>query len=226
MAKFVRRNVKHFGHYYKARDDKNMNKLTDEQITAINQIEGKVCLKAGAGTGKTLVLTNRYIRILKTLLKQGYILEDAIMSIVAVTFTKKAANQMRTKIKENLTEFSSLGAVLSGAYISTIDAFCLRLLKENAFLVGIDPDFVIMEEIESKLLFLKEAKNVFNTRDLPVVSFNVSMDFFLREVYSFIRRLKNNAINPVMFKENIEKIKELDEKKKIRRNYFLSLCRV
>ncbi|MCK5535061.1 UvrD-helicase domain-containing protein, partial [bacterium] len=88
-----------------------MNKLTDEQITAINQIEGKVCLKAGAGTGKTLVLTNRYIKILKTLLKEGYVLEDAIMSIVAVTFTKKAANQMRTKIKENLTEFSNMAAV-------------------------------------------------------------------------------------------------------------------
>lgn len=198
-----------------ARDNKNMNKLTDEQITAINQIEGKVCLKAGAGTGKTLVLTNRYIKILKTLLKEGYVLEDAIMSIVAVTFTKKAANQMRTKIKENLTEFSNMAAVLSGAYISTIDAFCLRLLRENAFLVGIDPDFVIMEEIESKLLFLEEARNVFNTRDLPAISFNVSMDFFLREVYSFIRRLKNNAINPVMFKENIKKINDLDEKKKL-----------
>ncbi|MCK4533704.1 ATP-dependent helicase, partial [bacterium] len=149
------------------------------------------------------------------MLKEGYVLEDAIMSIVAVTFTKKAANQMRTKIKENLTEFSSLAAVLSGAYISTIDAFCLRLLKENAFLVGIDPDFVIMEEIESKLLFLKEAKNIFNTRDLPAISFNVSVDFFLREVYSFIRRLKNNAINPVMFKEDIDKINDLDEKKKL-----------
>ncbi len=197
-----------------------MNKLTDEQITAINQIEGKVCLKAGAGTGKTLVLTNRYIRILKTLLKEGYVLEDAIMSIVAVTFTKKAANQMRMKIKENLIEFPNLAAVLSGAYISTIDAFCLRLLKENAFLVGIDPDFVIMEEIESKLLFLKEAKNVFNSQDLPAISFNVGMDFFLREVYSFIRRLKNNAITPVMFKENIEKINNLNEKKKLGKVIF------
>lgn len=192
-----------------------MFELTHEQIEAINKIKGKVCLKAGAGTGKTFVLTNRYIRVFKTLLKKGYKLEDALFRIVAVTFTNKAANQMRARIKENLSDVLNLESVLSNAYISTIDAFCVRLLKENAFQTGLDPDFVIIDEVESKLLFLKEARIVFNTQNLPLISLNVSIVSFLNNVYSFIRRLKNNAITPSIFKKSIENLCNPDKKKSL-----------
>ncbi|GAI21670.1 unnamed protein product [marine sediment metagenome] len=83
-----------------------MRELTLEQKRAVDEIEGTVCLKAGAGTGKTSVLVNRYLKIFSNLLEQGVSPEEAIESILAVTFTNKAAGEMRERLEEELQNMS------------------------------------------------------------------------------------------------------------------------
>ena len=130
-------------------------KLRDEQVKAIESIEKNIIINAGAGTGKTEVLTRRYVH----LLKHGELIPNKeVSSIVAITFTKKAAAEMKERVKNLVSEsediylLSMLGD-LTDPNISTIDSFCGKLVRENSYYLDIDPNFTIMEEEESFQLF-------------------------------------------------------------------------
>jgi ATP-dependent helicase/nuclease subunit A len=121
---------------------------TDEQKEAINYKEKSLLVSASAGCGKTQVLTERIIR---------RICEDGvdIDKIIVLTFTKEAAGQMRdkitrainAKIKENPFDSHLLKqeALVSSAYICTIDSFCNAVLKDYADKVGIEPSFGLID---------------------------------------------------------------------------------
>ena len=98
-----------------------------------------VVLEASAGTGKTRVLVDRYVR----LIRQGV----APRHILAVTFTRKAAAEMRERILEQLRPEAS-HAVLAEIQVATIDAFCFGLLREFPLEAGVDPGFEIADETE------------------------------------------------------------------------------
>jgi ATP-dependent helicase/nuclease subunit A len=118
--------------------------FTDEQRQAVEHFGTNVFVNAGAGSGKTRILVARYVEILKRGLAD-------INDIVAITFTRKAAKEMKGRIQDHLArEFLSPDLLyeLEAAPISTIHGFCSRLLRENAARVGIDPSFRVMEEIE------------------------------------------------------------------------------
>ena len=80
-----------------------MKKITGEQKRAIETLNGAVCVRAGAGTGKTTVLVERFLKIFSSLKAEG--MEDgrAAESILAVTFTNKAAGEMRGRLEEELS---------------------------------------------------------------------------------------------------------------------------
>lgn len=128
--------------------------LTDEQQEAID-IDKNIALAAGAGSGKTRVLTSRYIH----LLSNGVDMD----SIVALTFTEKAALEMKERVMEaifhkikndgeNRMLWQTNLDKLSGANISTIHSFCAGILRENAAHIGIDYNFDILDEVEGQLV--------------------------------------------------------------------------
>ncbi len=119
--------------------------MTGEQKRAVEHFGSDVIVSAGAGTGKTRVLVARYCEILRRGLA-------GIEEIVAITFTRKAAREMKDRIREHLAgEDLHQGPLqdLETAPISTIHSFCGRILKENALPAGIDPDFRLLEEVEA-----------------------------------------------------------------------------
>ena len=121
--------------------------FTDEQLLAIERREGDLLLDAGAGSGKTSVLVERFVRS---------VLEDGVevAAILTITFTEKAAAEMRDRIRRRLRELGADEAARAteGAFISTIHGFCARLLRAHALAAGLDPGFVVLDAPEAERL--------------------------------------------------------------------------
>ncbi len=100
---------------------------------------GDLCVIAGPGSGKTRVLVSRF----EWLVKRKHCPPE---NILAVTFTRKAALEMKKRLSQLLNKEQA-----EWAHISTIDAFCARLLRENAIEIGLDPDFEQLEPIDADI---------------------------------------------------------------------------
>jgi ATP-dependent exoDNAse (exonuclease V) beta subunit len=121
-------------------------RLNDEQVEAV-EATGNVFVSAGAGTGKTSVLVERYVR---AVCDRGLDVE----SILVITYTRKAAGELRSRIRAALLDRGrhDLARELDGAWISTIHGFCNRILKAHPFGVGLDPRFRELDEAGSAVL--------------------------------------------------------------------------
>jgi ATP-dependent helicase/nuclease subunit A len=121
--------------------------FSSEQREAIERRDGGLFLDAGAGSGKTSVLVERFVRS---------VLDDGIdvTAILTITFTEKAAAEMRERIRERLRELGALdqARATEGAFISTIHGFCARLLRAQALAAGIDPAFTVLDELDARRL--------------------------------------------------------------------------
>ncbi|MDR1298160.1 MAG: ATP-dependent helicase [Deltaproteobacteria bacterium] len=115
--------------------------LNAEQRLAATTTEGAVRLAAGPGTGKTMTLTARYCYLVSELGVNP-------ANILCATFTNKAANEMKKRIRENLGD-------LDLAHISTIHAFCLKLLKEDIHVLGYPKNFGVADADDQKELLVK-----------------------------------------------------------------------
>src|SRR5262249_27257016 len=104
----------------------------NERQQAAVEATGEVFVSAGAGTGKTAVLVERFVR---AVCDRGLDVD----SILVITYTRRAAGELRTRIRAALAERgrSDLARELDGAWISTIHGFCLRLLKAHPFAAGL-----------------------------------------------------------------------------------------
>lgn len=130
---------------------------TAEQQAAVTATSEYLCVDAGAGSGKTRVLVDRVVHLLER--RQAKLDE-----IVAITFTEKAAAEMKARLRAAFHEkgpiydpqamsfWRDLERRVEAARISTIHSFCAALLRESALDVGIDPDFTVLAEAEAKLL--------------------------------------------------------------------------
>ena len=120
--------------------------LNEEQLEAV-EAPGSVFVSAGAGTGKTSVLVERYVR---AVCDRGIDVE----SILVITYTRKAAGELRSRIRAALRERGrpDLARELDGAWISTIHGFCSRLLRAYPFAAGLDPRFRELEEAAAAVL--------------------------------------------------------------------------
>ena len=121
-------------------------RLNREQLAAV-EAGGTVFVSAGAGTGKTSVIVERYVR---AVCERGLDPD----SILVITYTRKAAGELRTRIRAALLERErpDLARELDGAWISTIHGFCNRLLKAHPFAVGLDPRFRELEDAGAAVL--------------------------------------------------------------------------
>jgi ATP-dependent exoDNAse (exonuclease V) beta subunit len=116
-----------------------------EQAAAIGAA-GTVFVSAGAGTGKTTVIVERFLRAVERGVDVG--------SILVVTFTERAAGELRSRIRARLTETgrADLARELDGAWISTIHGFCHRLLRTYPAAAGVDPRFRVLDESQASVL--------------------------------------------------------------------------
>ena len=117
-----------------------------EQLAAI-EAPGVVFVSAGAGTGKTTVLVERYVR---AVCERGLDID----SILVITYTERAAGELAARIRQRLLELGrhDLARSLDGAWISTIHGFCHRLLKTHPFAAGIDPRYRVLDESQARVV--------------------------------------------------------------------------
>ncbi|HET6862168.1 MAG TPA: UvrD-helicase domain-containing protein, partial [Pyrinomonadaceae bacterium] len=135
----------------------NKRELLPEQAAAAYEIKSHVSVTAGPGSGKTTVLVERYLHILRQH-------KLSIDQIVAITFTNRAANEMRERLRSELNailrsaepnerrHWLSYKRTLDGAVITTIHGFCARLLKEFPIEARVDPQFLLLDEHRAAML--------------------------------------------------------------------------
>jgi len=152
-----------------------LDSLNPQQREAVLATDGPILILAGAGTGKTRVITHRIAYLIQRGISGG--------AILAVTFTNKAAEEMRERVRVLL---ESTDAGPNDPWISTFHSFCVRLLRREAPRLGLPRDFAIYDD-EEQLAALKLA-----LRDLGA---DDSGDT-LREILSRISFAKNHASSP------------------------------
>jgi DNA helicase-2/ATP-dependent DNA helicase PcrA len=113
--------------------------LNDIQTQAVEHIDGPVLIFAGAGSGKTRVLTHR----IALLLGQHKVAPDRIF---AVTFTNKAAGEMKTRLER------MVGASARDLWVGTFHAMCVRILRRDGSKGGISPSFAIIDDADQRQL--------------------------------------------------------------------------
>jgi ATP-dependent exoDNAse (exonuclease V) beta subunit len=115
--------------------------LTAEQERAVARRAEPLLVAAGAGSGKTSVLVERFVRAVR---------EDGVAParVLAITFTDRAAGELRARVRERLLALGEREAArdAQGAFVSTFHGFCARLLRGHPLLAGLDPDFEILDE--------------------------------------------------------------------------------
>lgn len=115
--------------------------LTPEQERAAERRQGSLLLAAGAGSGKTSVLVERFVRAVRV---------DGVSPgrILAITFTERAAGELRERVRTRLLELGDREAArdAEGAFVSTFHGFCARLLRIHPLQAGVEPGFQILEE--------------------------------------------------------------------------------
>ena len=134
-------------------------KITQEQRRAITSPARKLVIVAAAGSGKTHVLVQRYLALLDANA------DWRIPSLVAITFTRAAAREMRERVREHLQlrlkkahnkdeakRWSERLSELPSARIQTIHSLCADILRANAALIGLDPNFRVLDEAETGVL--------------------------------------------------------------------------
>ncbi len=115
--------------------------LTEEQEQAIGRRSEPLLLAAAAGSGKTSVLVERFVRAIR---KDGL----APSRILAITFTERAAGELRSRVRTRLLELGERDAArdTEAAFVGTFHGFCARMLRAHSLAVGLDPGFDILEE--------------------------------------------------------------------------------
>jgi ATP-dependent exoDNAse (exonuclease V) beta subunit len=122
-------------------------RLTPEQHEAVERREGSLFLHAGAGSGKTRVLVERFVRA---------VVDDGVgvERILAITFTEKAAAELKGRLRRRFLELGEREKAreAEAAWVSTIHGFCSRLLRANALAAGIDPEYRVLDEADAARL--------------------------------------------------------------------------
>ncbi len=147
--------------------------LNTPQQQAVLNLDGPLLVLAGAGTGKTRVLISRIVHILRT--ERAYPSE-----ILAVTFTNKAAQEMKERVR-NL-----LGHSVEGLWLGTFHALCSRILRNHAELLGLETSFTILDK-DDQLRRIKELLKLENLDD---------KQYPPRSYEYVISRLKDQALTP------------------------------
>lgn len=161
----------------------NLDTCTPGQRQIITTLDKPLMVSAGAGSGKTFTLTQRIAYALSEGGPDASPLQS-IDQVMAITFTKKAAAELKSRIKRQLAGMGLVEEALKvdDAWISTIHGMCSRVLREHALELGVDPAFSVISETESKCYY-DEAfdiviKRIQGGNDVALKSFVGSLDVY------------------------------------------------
>ena len=147
-----------------------LQKLNEEQIRPVLETQGPVLVIAGAGSGKTRVLTGRI----------AYLVEKGLAypeQILAITFTNKASNEMRERLTAMIDSVDAM-------WICTIHSMCVRILRREADKIGYNKDFSIYSESDKELVLKKLIKEK-----------NITEDGFIKTLKTHISIAKNKGVS-------------------------------
>lgn len=175
-------------------------KLNKEQLAAINHKKGPLLVIAGAGTGKTTVITERIKKLITEELAKP-------SEILALTFTEKAAKEMEERVDE------ALPYGYTQMWISTFHSFCDRILRAEALNIGLDPRYKLMTEAET----VRIVKNNLFSFDLDYFRPLGNPNKFISGMLTHFSRLQDEDISPADYDDWIKKQngKGKDEESKI-----------
>jgi DNA helicase-2/ATP-dependent DNA helicase PcrA len=183
-----------------------MKKLNPQQEAAALHVKGPVLVVAGAGSGKTSVLTKRIV----SLIEQGHAFPGEIL---ALTFTNKAAREMRERVRRELQNIAP--EVADQVFLSTFHSAGVKWLRKYAYAFGLNPYFTIFDDSDQTTI----VKDVL--REMGLSDEEFSPKFVLEN----LDRLKNDGINPSehnflelrypAHREKLKTIAKLYEKKKM-----------
>lgn len=171
-------------------------KLDIHQFKAVNHGKGPLLIIAGAGTGKTTVITERI---------KNLIIDRKIPSsnILALTFTEKAAFEMQERVDILLPYgYTNLG-------IYTFHSFCDKILRDEAYTIGLDPNYKLISESESVLLLRRHLFDL----DLKIFKPLGNPTKFLDALLTHFSRLKDEDITWEEYLKWAKKQKSEEEKK-------------
>ena len=161
-----------------------LEKLNDEQIKPVLDTEGAVLVIAGAGSGKTRVLTSRIAHLV---IDKGVSPEE----ILAITFTNKAANEMKERLEKLVGDVSDM-------WVCTIHSMCVKILRRNAEKIGYDRDFSIYSDTDKD----KVLKRI-------ILELALDTDKYLKKMKSYISDCKNKNISIEQFKNENPTLRDL-----------------
>ena len=151
-----------------------LSRLNSPQQEAVKHKDGPILVLAGAGSGKTRVLTHR----VAYLIRHYNVPPDRVL---AVTFTNKASGEMRDRLN------ALLGDDAKRVWISTFHSACLKILRHNARHLGYTNDFVVYDEDDSRAVLKEILKTLsINEQEHPVSGFSRAIDW-----------AKNNLLSPM-----------------------------
>jgi DNA helicase-2/ATP-dependent DNA helicase PcrA len=161
----------------------NLNDLNDVQIQAVKEIDGPILILAGAGSGKTRTLTHRI----------AYLVGEKITKpseILAVTFTNKAAREMKTRVEQ------LIGQNIAPLWIGTFHSICARILRFEAERLGFQKNFTIYDVDDQ----VRALKKVISTLSVPQQLYSAKL------IQNRLSRVKNQ----LMYPEDIENLEDSD----------------
>jgi DNA helicase-2/ATP-dependent DNA helicase PcrA len=168
----------------------DLTKLNKEQKEAVLHDKGPLLIVAGAGTGKTTVITQRIIN----LIEKGLAKPEEIL---AVTFTEKASSEMEERV-DKLLEFGYVDL-----WISTFHSFCERILRDNALDIGLAPDFKILDGTAAWLL----ARQNLDRFDLKYYKALGNPTKFIQALISHFSHCKDQEVYPENYLEYANSLK-------------------
>ena len=129
-----------------------LNSLNNQQKLAVTSTEGPLQVLAGAGSGKTKVLTTRIAHLIQEKKCFG-------QQILCVTFTNKAANEMRERVVKLVNSKS-----VAFPWLGTFHSICNKMLRRNAEAVGLKPNFTIIDTLDQ----IKLIKNILESENIDI----------------------------------------------------------
>lgn len=167
-----------------------LENLNSEQLQAVTHVDGPLLIVAGAGTGKTTVVTRRI----------AYLIEQNLAKpeeILALTFTDKAANEMEERVDQLLP----MGSY--DLWISTFHSFCERILKQHGLDIGIANDFKLLDNVQQWVLI----HNNFDKFNLDYYRPAGSPNKFIDAMIRHFSKCKDEMITPESYLEYAQQLK-------------------
>ena len=179
--------------------------LNEAQKQAVlNPCDSCTKIVAGAGTGKTQIISRRFTKLVLDLIKQG--VENPQTKILVITFTDKAAGEMKDRIVKTLETNGIKALGVEDLWISTFHSFCMRILKKYSIEAGLSPSFKMADEKELKQIYdrlIKRIKygEILDINEVSQLGKINDIDAVLEDIYGVIKKIKSLGISPQEFLE-------------------------